>query len=128
MRQKSLEVEGLGHAAPIPMACRVGPILATSAVGGADPKTGKLSEELDAQIAQAFHNLGLVLAEGGMDYGDVVKITVWVGREEDRGAVNKYWNKTYPDEHHRPARHAVVSALRGGMKIQLEALAVAKDA
>ena len=41
MRQKSIEVEGLSHhGAPIPTACRVGPILVTSRLMGKDPDTG----------------------------------------------------------------------------------------
>ena len=91
MRQKSLEVEGLGHGVPIPMGCRVGPILATSAVGGKDPVSGKLPEDMDTQTAQAFRNLGAVLAAGGLGFGDVVKVTVYLLREEDRDVVNKYW-------------------------------------
>ena len=128
MRQQSIDLDGMGHAAPIPMACRVGPILATSAVGGKDPATGTLAEDVDAQVAQAFRNLGAVLAQGGMDFGDVVKLTVYLLHEQDRDAVNRHWVQTWPDEHKRPARHAVVAPLRAGMKVQLEALAVAKDA
>ena len=42
MRQKSIEIEGLAHSVPIPLGCRVGPILATSGIGGKDPKTGRM--------------------------------------------------------------------------------------
>ena len=55
MRQKSIDVENLHHSAPIPAASRVGPILATSGVGGRDPATGKLCAELEQQ----FENAGL---------------------------------------------------------------------
>lgn len=127
MRQKSIEVEGLAHNAPIPAACRVGPILATSGVGGRDPATGKIPPEPERQAFHCFDNLKRILAEGGMDLGDVVKLTVFVTDEAHREAVNKYWNECYPDPHKRPARHTLVSPLRGGMLMQLEALAVAKN-
>ena len=127
MRQKSIEVEGLTHKAPVPCACRIGPILATSGVGGKDPATGKYPPDLDQQARNCFVNLQATLAAGGCDLGDVVKISVYVTDDSHRSVVNKYWNQHYPDPHKRPARHSHVGPLRGGMLVQLEALAVAKD-
>ena len=126
-RQNSLDVEGLGHGAPIPMGCRVGPVLMTSGVGGRDAKTGKTPEDADGQARNAFINLKAVLAAGGMDPGDVVKITVYVTDDKFRNEINKYWEEWYPDAHKRPARHTHVTALRGVL-LQLEAFAVAKEA
>ncbi len=126
-RQKSIEVEGLGHGAPIPMGCRVGPILMTSGVGGRDAKTGKTPEDADGQARNAFANLKSVLANGGLGLGDVVKITVYVIDDKYRTEINKYWEECYPDPHKRPARHTLVMPLRGVL-LQLEAFAVAKEA
>ena len=127
MRQKSIEIEGLNHVAPIPLACRVGPVLATSAIGGKDPRTGTLAPDADAQARQAFENLKAVLAKGGLGLGDVAKLTVFVADDKFRDAVNTYWLQCYPDAARRPARHTLVMPLRGGMLLQLEALAVAKE-
>ena len=126
-RQKSIEVEGLGHGAPIPMGCRVGPVLMTSGVGGKDRKTGKTPEDADGQARNAFDNLKALLANAGLGLGDVVKITVYVTDDKFRNEINKYWEECYPDPHKRPARHTHVTALRGVL-LQLEAFAVAKDA
>ena len=128
MRQRSIHVEGLVHAAPIPLGCRVGPILATSGVGGRDPATGQLPPDADGQARNAFANLGRILEAGGMDFGDVVKLTVFVVDEVHRDAINRHWLERYPDPDRRPARHTLVLPLRGGMLLQLEALAVAKEA
>ncbi len=128
MRQESIEIPGLAHSVPIPLACRVGPILATSGVGGRNPETGKLATEANEQARQCFENLKTVLAEGGCDLGDVVKITVYLADETHREAIAKPWLECFPDPHRRPARHSLVMPLRGGMLVQLEALAVAKDA
>jgi 2-iminobutanoate/2-iminopropanoate deaminase len=125
-RQKSLEVEGLGHGAPIPMGCRVGPVLMTSGVGGRDRKTGKTPEDADSQARNAFDNLKAVLAAGGLGLGDVCKITVYVVDDKYRNEINKYWEECYPDAHKRPARHTLVMPLRGVL-LQLEAFAVAKE-
>jgi 2-iminobutanoate/2-iminopropanoate deaminase len=124
-RQKSIEVEGLGHGAPIPMGCRVGSILMTSGVGGKDRKTGKTPEDADGQARNAFDNLKAVLAAADLGLGDVVKITVYVVDDKYRNEINKYWEECYPDPHKRPARHTLVMPLRGVL-LQLEAFAVAK--
>jgi 2-iminobutanoate/2-iminopropanoate deaminase len=125
-RQKSIEVEGLGHGAPIPMGCRVGPVLMTSGVGGKDRKTGKTPEDADGQARNAFDNLKALLANAGLGLGDVVKITVYVTDDKYRNEINKYWEECYPDPHKRPARHTLVMPLRGVL-LQLEAFAVAKE-
>lgn len=128
MRQKSIEIEGVAHSAPIPMACRIGPMLATSGIPGRDPATGKLPPDADGQAKFAFVNLETTLRNGGLDLGDVVKLTVFVTDDAHRDAVNKYWLQRYPDPHKRPARHSIVLPLRGGLLLQFEALAIAKDA
>ena len=128
MRQKSLEVQGLSHvSAPIPMACRIGPVLATSGIGGKNADTGEMPPDAGTQAANCFENLKRVLAAGGLDLGDVVKVTVYIADEAHRAAVNAPWLQHYPDPEHRPARHALVMPLRGGMLVQIEALAVASD-
>lgn len=128
MRQNSIHIDKIGHGAPIPLACRIGPMLATSGIMGRDADTGKMPEEAAAQAANCFRNLGLVLAEAGMDLGDVLRFTIYVKREEDRDAINPVWLEHYPDPARRPARHVQVMELRGAVLVQLEVLAVAKEA
>ena len=128
MRQKSIHIAGLEHSAPIPVGCRVGPIFASSGVGGRDPATRALPPDPDVQARNAFANLERILAAGGVDWGDVVKITVFVAEERFRDLVNKNWVERYPDPDKRPARHTLVMPLRGGQLVQLEELAVAKEA
>ncbi len=127
MRQKSIEIEGHGHNAPLPMACRIGSILATSGVSGKNVKTGEMPNDPDEQTKHAFINMASVLKAGGLDMGDVVKMTVLVADEDFSASINKYWTQSYPDKTKRPARHTLVVPLKGGSRIRLEALAVAKD-
>ena len=127
MRQKGITVKGLEHPASVPVACRIGPILATSAVLGKDPETGHLPDDAEAQARNAFINLKRVLAAAGMDVGDVVKLTIFVLDNKYRDVVYKYWNECYPDPQRMPARHTLLQPIGVGL-IQLEALAVAKDA
>ena len=129
MSQTSIEVHGLSHqSAPIPIGCRIGPILATSGIGGKNPETGEMPVEANAQAANCFDNLKKVLEAGGLGMSNVVKVTVYISDEAHRGAVNAPWLHHFPNPAHRPARHALVMPLRGGMLVQIEALAVASDA
>jgi 2-iminobutanoate/2-iminopropanoate deaminase len=125
-RQQSIDVEGIAHGAPIPVASRVGNVIATSAISGRDPKTGKLAPDADGQARLAFENLKTILAKGGMGLGDVVKITMFLTDDSYRDALNKYWLECYPDAAKRPARHAITLPLRGGVLFQIDALAVAQ--
>ena len=50
-----------------------------------------------------------------MDLGDIVKMTVFLTNDNNRAAINKYWNECFPDPHKRPARHSLVLPLRGGV-------------
>ena len=127
MRQKSIEVPGLSHhGAPIPTACRVGPILVTSRIMGKDPDTGQMPSDPEAQAELCFSNLKRVLKAGGMDLGDVVKLTVYLVSDSYRTAVNKPWNENFPDPAKRPTRDSLVMPLRGANLIQIEAWAVDK--
>ncbi len=128
MRQLSIEVEGLAHNAPIPLGCRIGAIFASSGIPGRDPATGRIPPEVERQAFHCFDNMKRVLAAAGLDAGDVVKMTVFMTDEAHRDAINIHWNQLYPDPHRRPARHALVMPLRGGMQVQIEVLAVAKEA
>jgi len=125
-RQQSIDVEGIAHGAPIPVASRVGNVIATSAISGRDPKTGKLAPDADGQARLAFENLKTILAKGGMGLGDVVKITMFLTDDGYRDALNKYWLECFPDAAKRPARHAITLPLRGGVLFQIDALAVAQ--
>jgi len=128
MRQKSIIIDKIGHSAPIPLACRVGPLLATSGVMGRDADTGEMPADAQGQAANCFRNLTLILARAGMDLGDVIRFTFYVKHEEHRAAINPVWLEHYPDPMHRPARHVQVMDLRGAVLVQLEVLAVAKEA
>jgi 2-iminobutanoate/2-iminopropanoate deaminase len=51
-------------------------------------------------------------------------MTVFLKEEKLRDSVNKAWLKMFPDEHSRPARHAIKADLRGDNLFQIEVIAV----
>jgi len=112
------------HVNPIPAAAMIGGVLATSAVAGLDVETGRYPQDKDRQIALAFRHLRRVLEEAGLTPDDVLKLTLYFADRNDRPIANKYWLEMFPDEHSRPARHALISELPEGCALQIDALAV----
>lgn len=100
----------------------VGGLLFTSGQLGLDPATGMLPEGIEAQTKQSLENLGAVLAAAGMEYGDVVKTTVFLANMEDFGAVNEIYAGYFPKE--PPARSCVaVKTLPKGALVEIEVVA-----
>jgi enamine deaminase RidA (YjgF/YER057c/UK114 family) len=55
---------------------------------------------------------------------NIAHMTVFLKEEKLRDSVNKAWLKMFPDEHDRPARHALKADLRGQFLFQIEVIAV----
>lgn len=122
---RSIELEGVSHgSAPIPMGARVGNVLYSSGIMGKDPATDQLPADVASQARFAFQNMKALLAAGGATLDHVVRVTVYMKEESARAAINEQWLKCFPDPHDRPARHALLHDLRGGMLLQLEVVAV----
>ncbi|MDB5027621.1 MAG: RidA family protein [Candidatus Eremiobacteraeota bacterium] len=129
MHRRSIEVDGFGHGAnPIPAASRVGNVVMTGGISGADPATGVIPEDRQLQVAHAFENLRRILEAAGAGPDDVVKVSVTVRAFDLRPWINEQWLAMFPDEHSRPARHVSrYDHFSGEMAIQLEAYAVIPD-
>jgi enamine deaminase RidA (YjgF/YER057c/UK114 family) len=124
-KRASFDIEGLGHANPIPAVSRIGNIVATGGVSGTDVSTGKIPEDVTAQCAHMFANLRTILAAAGATPEDVIRVTVWIARPEIRAEVNKEWVVIFPDARSRPARHTMFyEHFAGAMAVQCEAWAV----
>ena len=124
---RSIEVPGLAHNAPIPVAARVGPLLCSSAIPGKDAATGNLPADPAEQVRHAFANLRRILEAGGATTADVARLTVTLASQGLRDAVNAEWLAMFPDPHDRPARHIAVHDLQHGMALQLEFIALVSN-
>jgi len=90
---------------------------------GIDPAVGKMKETVAEQAEQAFANLGAILAEGGMEFSNIVKTTVFLQNMSDFAEVNAIYAKYFPEN--PPARSCVaVAALPLGGLFEIEAIAV----
>ncbi len=122
--RQSYHIKGMEHGAPIPNGARVGNIIFSSAFSGRDPQTGQVPSDPEEQAAVMFRNLAQFLEEAGASPDNVGHMTVFLAEEKNRDAINKEWIKMFPDEHNRPARHALKAELRGGLLFQVEIIAV----
>lgn len=123
-KRKSLHIKGMEHGAPIPNGAVIGNMVFSSAISGKDAKTRVLSPDPDEQAAAMFRNLHLFMEAAGGASGDIAYMKVYLKEEKLRDAVNKAWLKMFPDEHDRPARHALKAELRGEVLFQIEVIAV----
>jgi 2-iminobutanoate/2-iminopropanoate deaminase len=121
----SIEVGGVKHVNPIPSASKKGPFVVSGAISGADPATGKVRAELDAQCRQMFDNVRRVMSAAGGTPEDIIKMNVWIADRSLRETMNRYWVEMFPDPHSRPARHTIAEAdFAPPMQIQCDLLAV----
>jgi 2-iminobutanoate/2-iminopropanoate deaminase len=120
MARRSIDVDSFRHTNPIPGACRVGPLLVSSVIGGRDPGSDQLPEDTTQQVANVFHHVGEMLAAAGADWGDIARMTFFVPDIEIRKAINGPWLEHFPDPESRPARHTQVAP---GVAVSCEFLA-----
>ena len=92
-----------------------GDTLYTSGQLGLDPATGKLPEGIEAQAKQSLTNLGNVLAEAGMGFGDVVKTTCFLADIADFAAFNAVYAQFFTGEVPARSCFAVKSLPMGGL-------------
>ena len=112
------------HLNPVPNAAVHRGVLVTSGVLGKDPATGDYAPETAEQIRLAFEQLPAILAEGGAELQDVVKVDLYFADRQDRAMANAHWERLWPDPMQRPARQAHQVDLPGACRFQLVAMAV----
>jgi 2-iminobutanoate/2-iminopropanoate deaminase len=89
-----------------------------------DPKTGELVQgDVSAQTERVMQNLEAVLAAAGMDFGHVVRCTLFLTNMGDFTKVNEVYGRRFTGT--PPARATVqVAALPKGAQVEIDAIAV----
>ena len=123
-KRQVLEIPGISHAAPIPMAVKMGNLLFSSAIMGEDPETHSLPPEPERQAELVFNNIRTLLDKAGGTPDNIARMTIFLKDLAYRDLVNEQWLKMFPNEHDRPARHALQVDLPRGMLIRVEIIAV----
>ncbi len=77
------------------------------------------------QCEQVMKNIGAVLAAAGLDYGDVVKTTIFLNDMGDFAAVNEVYGRYFVDK--QPARSTIqVERLPLDAMLEIEVIAIEK--
>jgi 2-iminobutanoate/2-iminopropanoate deaminase len=114
------------HTGPGPQAVESGGWIYVSALFGADPETGQIPDDPRGEAEQLFANLSAILAAGGADLTDVVRVGIFMRQlRRDRPVFNEVWAEYFGD--HTPARSAVEAAdfgrPRDNVRYMVEAVA-----
>ena len=121
-KRTALEIPGLAHRDPLPMAVKAGPYVFSSVISPQDPKTGEtVPGGALAQIKQGFENVKLLMAQAGGTVDDVNHLWVFMKNFDHQPAMVDEWVAVYPNEGERPARKTVQYELGANTEIQIQA-------
>jgi 2-iminobutanoate/2-iminopropanoate deaminase len=89
-----------------------------------NPATGELkNKDVQEETHQVMHNLKAILAEAGMNFGNVVKTTIFITDMHRFSEINEVYGKYF--EGNFPARETVqVSALPKFVNVEISMIAV----
>lgn len=91
-------------------------------VGDAPGSHGAVPGGIEAETRAMLDNVGRLLRSVGLDYGDVVKCTVYLRDFTDFAAMNAVYREYFPNE--PPTRATVgVTALAADYAVEIEVLA-----
>src|SRR5215831_8593902 len=123
MPRSSIYVGEIAHQSPIPNASRIGNIIVSGLIRGADPATARLAATLEQQCAFMFLHMRQAVEAGGATVEDIIKVTVWM-KKLQREPVNDEWVKMFPDPASRPARQIIEVPMEAGVLVQCDFIAV----
>jgi 2-iminobutanoate/2-iminopropanoate deaminase len=103
--RRSIYLDTVHHRNPIPVACRLDDLIVTGVLNGCHSDSGEFPDTLDAQCALLFQLVRTVVERAGASTDDIVKMTFWLQDRGDKAALNREWERMFPDPENRPARH-----------------------
>jgi 2-iminobutanoate/2-iminopropanoate deaminase len=109
---------------PYNQAVQVGNTLFISGQVCLDPANGELrNKDLQEETHQVMHNLKAILQRAGMDFGNVVKTTIFITDMNRFSEMNEVYAKYF--DNNFPARETVqVSALPKFVNVEISMIAV----
>ncbi|MBV1879814.1 MAG: hypothetical protein KUG79_19380 [Pseudomonadales bacterium] len=105
--RQSIDIEGLSHLTAIPVASKIGPLITSSVIAPFNPGTRDVPDTLQAQYANIFQHIDLMLKKAGANWSHIAKMEFWTPTA-DRDALDPLWIEKFPDEQSRPSRHTHV--------------------
>ena len=111
-KRQSINIDGLAHETAIPVASKIGPLLASSIIAPFNPDSRVVPDSVEAQYANIFRHAGLMLEAAGGDWSHVAKMEFWLVKAEDRQPLEVIWLEHFPDAVSRPGRHTHVGQVK----------------
>ena len=124
-RRRAIEIPGLAHRDPLPMACRLGSNVFSSVIGPEDPATGKRVEGGPiAQIRRCFDNVEILMQQASGSLDSVEHMWVFLSDSAYQSAMVDEWVRTWPEEGQRPSRKTLHYALGADTLMQVQVTGV----
>lgn len=122
MKKQIATTAAPGAIGPYSQAIEVGDMLFISGQIPVNPADGSIPEGIEAQTAQSIANIKAILAEAGLNIGNVVKTTVFLADMSLFGAMNEVYAQNFTAPF--PARSAVaVKELPKQVLVEIETIA-----
>lgn len=109
---------------PFSAGIQVGDTLYVSGTTGNDLKTGKVPDNFEDEVRQCLSNIRAILQAGGMDYSDVVAVTVYLTDIDLFQRMNAVYTQTFQEP--RPTRTTVGVARLAGAGAHIEITVTAR--
>jgi enamine deaminase RidA (YjgF/YER057c/UK114 family) len=123
MSRRSIETPTFAHQNPIPVATRIGPLVASGVIPPFDPGSRTTPAGLSDQVANLFTHIGAALEAAGAGWEHVARIAFYANDPDARGVINPFWEQHFPDPESRPSRHTHIHPDGGTPSITCDFLA-----
>ena len=109
---------------PYSQAVATGNFLFVSGQIPMNPATGEIiSSDIKAEAKQVMENIGAILVEAGVGFGNIVKTTIFLTDMQSFASVNEVYGSYFTDQF--PARETVqVSALPKNVNVEISVIAI----
>ena len=109
---------------PYSQAIEAGNFIFVSGQIPADPATGEIvSSDIKAETHQVMKNISSILSEAGINFGNVVKTTIFLTDMQSFAQVNEVYGTYFTDQF--PARETVqVAALPKNVNVEISVIAI----
>lgn len=106
---------------PFSPAIKAGDYVFISGQASVDDEGKIVEDSFEGECRRSFQNLGKILKGAGLDYGDVVQVRNYIGRQEDLVAFNQIYREFFSAPF--PARTTIMGCLGTLLKFEVEAVA-----
>lgn len=111
---------------PYSQAVKAGNFLFISGQGPIDPQTGKiLSDNIEQQAIRTLENIKAILNSEGLDFKDVVKVSVFLKDIKNFSKMNDIYSSYFQSD--PPARTTIQAVPPADIEIEIDVVAFYKD-